>query len=142
MFSRQTVHKHVKMSLFGKIFGDSESKDTEAGNISWNQLTDIKQLDDIIQESAETPAIIFKHSTRCAISRMALRTFEKEYNIEEGKAKPYFLDLLEHRDISNEIANIFHVEHQSPQLLLVKDGVVLYHTSHQDINAGEVREKI
>lgn len=130
------------MGLFNKLFGNSDSKDTPSGNVEWNELTEIKQLDDIIQESAETPAIIFKHSTRCAISRMALRNFESEYNIEEGRVKPYFLDLLEHRDISNEIANIFHVQHQSPQLLVVKDGVVVYHTSHQDINAGVVKEKI
>ena len=130
------------MGLFNKLFGDSDSKDTSSGNVEWNELTEIKQLDDIIQESAETPAIIFKHSTRCAISRMALRNFEKDYNIDEGKAKPYFLDLLEHRDISNEIATIFHVVHQSPQLLVVKDGVVVYHTSHQDIDAGNLQGRI
>lgn len=130
------------MGLFNKLFGDSNSKDTPSLNMEWNELTEIKQLDDIIQESAEMPAIVFKHSTRCAISRMALRNFEGEYNIEGGKAKPYFLDLLEHRDISNEIAKIFHVEHQSPQLLVIKDGVVVYHTSHQDIDAGVVKEKI
>ena len=130
------------MGLFNKLFGDSDNKDTSSSNVAWNELTEIKQLDDIIQESAETPAIIFKHSTRCAISRMALKNFESEYSIEEGKVKPYFLDLLEHRDISNEIANIFHVEHQSPQLLLVKDGVVVYHTSHGDIDARDVKEKI
>lgn len=130
------------MGLFSKIFGDSSSKDTSSGNVEWNDLTEIKQLDDIIQESAETPAIIFKHSTRCAISRMALKNFESDYAIEEGKAKPYYLDLLEHRDVSNEIANIFHVQHQSPQLLVVKDGIVVYHTSHQDIDAGVVKDKL
>jgi bacillithiol system protein YtxJ len=130
------------MSLFSKIFGENDSKDRVSVNVKWNDLTELKQLDDIIQESAETPAIIFKHSTRCAISRMALRNFESEYTIEEGKAKPYFLDLLEHRDISNEIAAIFHVEHQSPQLLLIKDGVVVYHRSHQNIDAGDVKGKL
>lgn len=130
------------MGLFNKLFGDSESKDTSSATVKWNELTEIKQLDDIIQESADTPAIIFKHSTRCAISRMALRNFEKDYNIEEGKAKPYYLDLLEHRDVSNEIASIFHIEHQSPQLLVVKDGVVVYHTSHQDIDAEVVKGKV
>ena len=130
------------MGLFNKLFGESDNKDTPSSGVEWNDLTEISQLDYIIQESATTPAIIFKHSTRCAISRMALKNFESEYKIEEGRAKPYFLDLLEHRDISNEIANIFHVQHQSPQLLVVRDGVVVYHTSHQDIDAGKVREKV
>ncbi len=130
------------MGLLNKLFGESNSKDTSSSAMEWNELTDITQLDDIIQESADIPVLIFKHSTRCAISKMALRNFEKEYDIDAGKAKPYFLDLLEHRDISNEIANIFHVTHQSPQLLVVKDGAVVYHTSHGDIDAGVVKGKL
>ncbi|OYQ38384.1 thioredoxin family protein [Flavobacterium cyanobacteriorum] len=130
------------MGLFNKIFGESGGKDTSSGNVEWNHLTNIKQLEHIIHESAEAPVLIFKHSTRCAISKMALRNFEKEYDIEAGKAKPYFLDLLEHRDISNEIATIFHVTHQSPQLLVIKDGVVVYHTSHGDIDAGVLKAKL
>jgi bacillithiol system protein YtxJ len=130
------------MGLFSKMFGDSDNKDTSSSAIAWKDLKDIKQLDDIIQESAETPAIIFKHSTRCSISRMALKNFEREYNIEEGKATPYFLDLLEHRDISNEIAQIFHVQHQSPQLIVIKDGAAVYNTSHSDIDAQKVKERL
>lgn len=130
------------MSMFSKLFGDSNSKDTSSSSIEWNDLTDLKQLEEITEESAETPVIIFKHSTRCSISRMALKNFEKEYNIQESSAKPYFLDLLEHRDISNAIASQFNVEHQSPQLLLVKDGKVVYHTSHSDIDAEAVKDKI
>lgn len=130
------------MGFFNKLFGEQDSKDTSSGNVDWKELTDIKQLDDIIRESAETPVLIFKHSTRCAISKMALRNFEKEYSIEGGKAKPYYLDLLEHRDISNEIATIFHVTHQSPQLLIIKDGVVIDHSSHSDIDAEAIKAKI
>lgn len=130
------------MSMFGKLFGDSNSKDTSSSSIEWNDLTDLKQLEEIAEESVETSVIIFKHSTRCSISRMALKNFEKEYNIQEDSAKPYFLDLLEHRDISNAIASQFNVEHQSPQLLLIKDGKVVYHTSHSDIDAEAVKDKI
>lgn len=130
------------MSMFNKLFGDSTSKDTSSSNIVWNELTQLKQLDEIIEESAETPVVIFKHSTRCSISRMALKTFEREYAIEEGKAKPYFLDLLEHRDISNEIASRFDVQHQSPQLILIKNGKAVYNTSHSDIDAGTVKDRI
>ena len=130
------------MSLFGKIFGDSDSKDTSSSNEMWNDLTELKQLDTIVEESAETPVLIFKHSTRCPVSRMALRNFENEYDIEEGKARAYFLDLLEHRDISNEITERFGVTHQSPQLILIKDGKAVYDTSHSDIDAGTVKSKI
>lgn len=130
------------MSLFGSLFNSFDSKDTSSGNVQWNDLTEIKQLDEIAEASAETPVIIFKHSTRCSISRMALKQFERDYNIEAGKAKPYFLDLLEHRDISNEIASRFTVQHQSPQLILVKNGKAVYNASHQDIDAGVVKGKV
>lgn len=130
------------MSMFGKLFGDSNSKDNPSSGMDWNDLTDLKQLDEIIDESAHTPIVIFKHSTRCSISRMALKNFEREYNIEIGEAKPYFLDLLEHRDISNEIALRFEVVHQSPQLILIKNGKAVYTTSHSDIDAVELKEKI
>lgn len=130
------------MGFFNKLFGENDNKDTSSAAIGWNELTQTQQLDDIIQESAEVPVLIFKHSTRCAISKMALRNFEREYAIEEGKAKLYYLDLLEHRDISNEIATIFHVTHQSPQLLVVKDGVVVYHASHGDIDAEVLKSKL
>ena len=130
------------MSLFGKFFGDSHSKDTSSSNGMWNDLTELKQLDTIVAESAQTPVLIFKHSTRCPVSRMALRNFEQEYDIEEGKLKAYYLDLLEHRDISNEIAERFGVYHQSPQVILIKDGKAVYDTSHHEIDAGEVQKKI
>jgi bacillithiol system protein YtxJ len=128
--------------MFGKLFGDSNSKDNSSSGMDWNDLTDLKQLDEIISESEQTPVVIFKHSTRCSISRMALKNFEREYNIEIGDAKPYFLDLLEHRNISNEIALRFEVVHQSPQLILIKNGKAVYTTSHSDIDAVELKEKV
>lgn len=130
------------MGVFGKIFGNSDSKDTTGTTMHWNDLTQLQQLDTIITESTETPVIIFKHSTRCGISRMALKGFEGSYSIGEGDAKPYYLDLLEHRDISNEIANRFGVMHQSPQVLVIKNGAVVYNESHGDIDAQVVKEKL
>jgi bacillithiol system protein YtxJ len=130
------------MSVYNKIFGNSDSKDTSRPGINWNSLTEIQQLNTIIEESAETPVILFKHSTRCSVSRMALRNFESEYSIEEGSAKPYFLDLIAHRDVSNEIASRFGVTHQSPQVIVVKNGKAVYNTSHDSIDAGVVKGKI
>lgn len=133
------------MSLFGSLFGnsnESDNKDTNQNSLNWNALTDLKQLDSIVEESAEKPVVIFKHSTRCSISRMALKNFEREYNLEESEATPYFLDLLQHRDISNEIAQKFQVIHQSPQLLLIKNGKSVYDASHSEIDAETLKSKI
>lgn len=130
------------MSFFDKIFGNNDSKVTSSSRVKWYDLTELQQLDAIVKESAEVPVLLFKHSTRCSISRMALKGFEREYDIEEDNLKVYYLDLLAHRDISNEIASRFGVQHQSPQILLIKNGEVVYHTSHSDIDAETVKGKL
>lgn len=132
------------MSFLNKLFGNSEesdNKDTNQNSLHWNALTELKQLDFIAEESEEKPVVIFKHSTRCSISRMALKNFEREY-LDENEASLYFLDLLNHRDISNEIADRFHVIHQSPQLLLIKNGKLVYDVSHSEIDAEALKSKI
>jgi bacillithiol system protein YtxJ len=132
------------MSFFTNFFGnsdESESKDTNQNSLNWNVLTELKQLDSIVEESEEKPIVIFKHSTRCSISRMALKNFEREYS-DENVASLYFLDLLSHRDVSNEIAQRFHVIHQSPQLLLIKNGQSVYDVSHSEIDAEALKSKI
>ena len=102
--------------------------------MNWIELNNAQQLAEIKELSKARPQVIFKHSTRCSISRMALKQFENEFNYED-KLAPYFLDLLEHRDISNEIATKFGVYHQSPQMIVIKDGKAVFNTSHSDIDA-------
>ena len=129
------------MSVFSNLFGSSDKQDNSKSKINWIPLTDLGQLDEIIALSNEKPAVIFKHSTRCIVSRTALKQFENEYDV-ENQVSAYFLDLLEHRDISNEIASRFGVYHQSPQLLLIKNGKSVYDVSHSDIDAGELKGKV
>ena len=129
------------MTLFTSIFGDSENKNSNSSKINWISLIDLGQLNEIMELSHQQPVAIFKHSTRCSISRMALKQFENEFDL-EGSVTPYFLDLLNHRDISNEIATRFDVYHQSPQLLLIKEGKSIYDASHSDIDAAELKERL
>jgi bacillithiol system protein YtxJ len=129
------------MSFFKNMFNSSEEKDSNENKINWNELTDLGQLNEIIDLSNEKPVAIFKHSTRCSVSRMALKQFENEFNSSD-KVTPYFLDLIAHRDISNEIANRFGVTHQSPQLILIKEGKAIYNVSHSDIDAEELGKKV
>ena len=82
--------------------------------------------------------MVFKHSTRCSISIMVLNRFEREWN--NTSVNSYFLDLLNYRDVSNQIATIFEVEHQSPQVLLIKNGTCVYHASHNAIDAQAVNK--
>ncbi|MGZ9736644.1 bacillithiol system redox-active protein YtxJ [Flavobacterium sp. GNP002] len=129
------------MSFFKNMFNSSEEKDSNENKINWNELIDLGQLNDIIEISNQKPVAIFKHSTRCSVSRMALKQFENEFNSSD-KVTPYFLDLIAHRDISNEIANRFGVTHQSPQLILIKEGKAVYNVSHSDIDAEELGTKV
>lgn len=126
------------MSFFKSMFGaDEDSK--SVSKVGWIQLTDLGQLNEIINASTESPIVIFKHSTRCHVSRMVLKDFENEFDSQDIVI-PYFLDLLEHRDVSNEIANRFGVVHQSPQLIVIKDGKAVYNASHSDIDAIHLRQ--
>lgn len=128
------------MSIFNSIFGTSENT-ANPSKINWVSLTDLGQLNEISQLSNEKPVIIFKHSTRCSISRMALKQFENEFDSSD-KVVPYFLDLIAFRDISNEIASRFEVVHQSPQLLMIVGGKSVYDVSHSAIDADELKSKI
>ncbi|PZD78301.1 bacillithiol system redox-active protein YtxJ [Mesonia sp. K7] len=126
------------MGFFDKIFGKSESETQEANNFPWNELTEVTQLDEIAQESNSTKVAIFKHSTRCGISRGVLKRFEKSFEPQNNLTKFYFLDLLNHRDISNEIAEKFGVPHESPQLIVLENGVVVHDASHNGIHLNNI----
>jgi bacillithiol system protein YtxJ len=104
--------------------------------MNWINLTDIDQLEEIIDASQSEAVVIFKHSTRCSISSTALNRLERAWNLENAKA--YYLDLIAYRSISAEIAERFEVEHQSPQVLIIKNGECVYHESHWDISFDQM----
>lgn len=129
------------MSFFKNIFSSSDDNGAKESKIDWIELNDLGQLNEISSLSSEKPVAIFKHSTRCSISRMALKQFENEFNSSD-KVTLYFLDLISHRDVSNEIASRFGVAHQSPQLILIKDGKAVYNVSHNEIDAEALATKL
>lgn len=129
------------MSFFKNIFSGSENQNDSSNKMDWNNLTDLGQLNEIITFSNNKPVAIFKHSTRCSVSRMALKQFENEFDLSD-KVTPYFLDLIAYRDVSNEIASRFGVMHQSPQLILIKEGKAIYNASHSDIDAEVLKNKV
>jgi bacillithiol system protein YtxJ len=69
---------------------------------------------------------------------MALRQFENDFESND-QILPYYLDLLNHRDVSNEIASKFSVVHQSPQLLIISKEKCIYNASHSDIDAEVIK---
>jgi bacillithiol system protein YtxJ len=129
------------MGLFDNLFKSAAEGENNA-KMNWVALTEEIQLDEIVSISASKPVLIFKHSTRCGISRMALKTFEREFDLEETQISIHFLDLLNYRTLSQDISTKFGVMHQSPQVLVIRSGKVIYHESHYSITAEVIREII
>ncbi len=87
-----------------------------------------------LKEGCQRPVVIFKHSTRCGLSGMMLRRFQQNWDQARGEADFYLLDLVGNRELSNEVARIFEVPHQSPQVLIVENGSVRDCDSHGGID--------
>ncbi|WP_129716096.1 bacillithiol system redox-active protein YtxJ [Pedobacter sp. SYP-B3415] len=108
--------------------------------MDWIAFSSKDQLEEI--KNRDGYSVIFKHSTRCPISSMAKRRFEMDADSIPSDIPLYFLDLIQYRDISNQIAEDFKVVHQSPQVLLIKKGDCVLEASHGDISAEEVAGEI
>ncbi|MEH6679969.1 MAG: bacillithiol system redox-active protein YtxJ [Sediminicola sp.] len=123
------------MGFLKGIFGKTNSEDKgDIAPLKWIDLEKMEQLDLLEEQSHYKTQLIFKHSTTCGISRMVLGMFKEDYNFKNGEMELYYLDLHRFRDISNEVAQKFNVRHQSPQLLIIKNGAVVAHASHGAIN--------
>lgn len=107
--------------------------------MNWIKLTSLEQLPALTEQSHEEPVLIFKHSTRCSTSAAVLNRIERNWNETEMKnVKPYFLDLISYRQISNAIAEQFKIRHESPQVILLQNGVPGKNWSHLDISYNTI----
>ncbi len=122
------------------IFSGLKSKDKAA--FPWIELTSIEELNAAFESSTSRTVVLFKHSTRCSISSMAKARFENNWNSDIENCDLYYLDLIANRNISNEIAEITGVEHQSPQAIVLKNKQVIYEATHSSIDAKEIEELI
>ncbi|MGC4039035.1 MAG: bacillithiol system redox-active protein YtxJ [Chitinophagaceae bacterium] len=109
---------------------------------NWKELLTEQDVDDLIVKSAERPQLIFKHSVSCGISAHALFKLEEGTDTLLKKADANYLNLLRHRNVSNYIARIFSVTHQSPQVIILKNGRPVYSTSHHAISVKSILEKL
>ncbi len=116
------------MGLFNTFFKNN--------NNLWrgNALESINQLEDLMNASFSTPQLIFKHSTRCNISRIVLDIFVSNYTFSSQNFGAWYLDLLVYRKISDTIAETLQVVHQSPQLIIIKNGIAIKSASHESVN--------
>lgn len=111
--------------------------------MNWNKLSQTGQIQEIKALSDEKPVMIFKHSTRCSISSMALdRLMRKWQNSDNEKLEPYILDLITNRALSDQIATTFGVSHESPQVIIIKNGEVIYDVSHYSISYSDILKSV
>lgn len=109
--------------------------------MNWNELYKADQLSEIDNQSKEKPVLIFKHSTRCSISAASLDRLERKWDdTTMSNVVPYFLDLISNKEISNTVAQKYAVDHQSPQILIIRDGKCIHDASHFGIDYSEVEE--
>lgn len=109
---------------------------------NWKHITDIKNIEAIIEASHDYPQILFKDSVTCGISAFAKSRLTDGNDLIKNSADFNYLDLLKYRDISNHIADVLDVYHQSPQILVLKAGKVVYTTSHHSIQPAEIAKHL
>lgn len=107
-------------------------------SINWRTLKDLEGLDTWNDMSFQKPVVFFKHSIRCSISSMAKDRFERGWIYNDEEIIPVYLDLINHRDVSNRIAELYGIDHESPQILLVKNGKCVHTNSHNSIDPSKL----
>ena len=127
------------MGLFNKILGGKVKEEKET-NINWIPLNSLEQIKTIKELSKSETILVFKHSTRCGISGMVIKRFENLFDSSMNNIKVYYLDLLNFRAISDEVGYSFQVQHQSPQLLIIRNEVAVLNVSHYDITTVNIQK--
>ncbi len=111
--------------------------------MNWNYITSIENLNQLHEVSNTKSILIFKHSTACNISSMVLNRIESKWKNEYSESIiPYYLDLISYKSISNEISNRYQVIHESPQVLIIRNGISVYDESHNGIRMDEILENL
>lgn len=106
--------------------------------MDWKMIKDEHELDQILKRSESKPQVIFKHSTRCSISSVAKNRLERSEA--PSGADFYYLDIFGYRNLSNKVAALFNVHHESPQVLVIRNGICVYDESHMGISMAEIAD--
>lgn len=124
------------MSFFDKIFGGKENNPERKS--FWKKIESEEDLAKAVEISYHHKVAIFKHSTRCFISKTVLKNFERDIDNLDRELDLYYLDLLMYRPISNKISEDFGIRHESPQLIVIENGEVVNTASHEDISISQI----
>ena len=106
--------------------------------MNWKSINSLSEWEDLLKNNKSSDGhtiAVFKHSTRCAISSMAKKRLELDWNKYNSEVPIYYVDLIAYRNLSTSIADTLGIVHQSPQLILIKDGKSIYDASHISISS-------
>lgn len=130
------------MSFFKKLGGIFTSESDNTTDFGWNSISDKGEVDDLLLSSNKKPQVIYKHSSRCATSFFALKNIQDLSEEVREKADFYMVNVIGERAISRHIAETFGIRHESPQLIILKDGEVFWHGSHHNVTAELIRANL
>lgn len=108
--------------------------------LNWLPLDSFEGIEHIKNRSHEVPCLIFKHSNRCEICSIAKYRLEDDWDFSEDEMEAYYLDVISFRPVSLQVAEVFQVHHESPQMLVIVDGECIHDASQLDITMAELRE--
>jgi bacillithiol system protein YtxJ len=132
LISQNTIHEKAKYGIINLYIV-----------MDWNQLTTASDIDEVKNKSSKKPVVIFKNSNRCSISHAVLNDLERDLKTSAAlDAEFYMLDVVAYRPVSLQVAEAFKVAHQSPQLLIIKNGQCVFHDSHFGINLKDVKDRV
>jgi len=111
--------------------------------MNWIELNSKEILEEARKTSHQEPAVLLKYSNRCSLSSLTLDRLERSWIEDEMTGiKTYFLDLIAYRGISDLVAQMFDVRHESPQVLLIYKGECIFHTSHFAVSYETIKDQI
>ena len=128
------------MGLFSAMKNAFSGAETDLEN--WNELNEKQQVSEVIFASEERPQLVYKHSHRCSICFLAKEEVEKSFDAIEEKADMNFVNVVHARSVSNAFAEQTGVRHESPQVLIINKGDVLWHASHHSIKGDAILEAL
>lgn len=109
-----------------------------AGQNMWNKLSDIDEFQSILKQSKERPQLIYKHSPSCSVSFLSKQDLDANGKKLTDLADLHIVNVIGQRELSNTIASELNIRHESPQGFLIKDGEVVWHGSHWQVNAEKI----
>jgi len=124
------------MGLLDNLFKPQQEK----AGLKWKTLDSESQIEVVIRDSYHKPVVIFKHSIYCGTSAMAKGRLERDWDFAAEDMEIYFLDIINYRSLSNKVEEVFEVIHQSPQMIVVKNGEAVLNLSHRAVSVEELRK--